>query len=523
MIDIKTIKITSNADFINEQNHITPYIQKHLEKIYTDVLKRKASVYERLQKYIQRYPKVPIFKNYLTTYYMLQNNPAKAYECNRWVLKKHPKYLFATINLGNEYIAKQEYDKVEKLFGEEFLIQNTFSDREEFHIDEIISYYIVVIKYYFEIDDPDSSELIIKMLYELDPYHHKLDVIEGIRMNYNFKKNQERYQEENKHRKSVKSLETKRTTITNPPKFVNKSFAEKLYTKNLDEYSIIISEIDKDDCITPELDLAVAIQDAINRYTYFEEAFDVGRIEENNLAFLSHAIILMREFEIPNGLDLLFNFFRQDHNFIDFWLGDMREDLFTNVLIHYGKDKLESFVSFLTEPNINTYNKAMIGTALIMTSSIHPELKEEVNMHSQNVLRFFQENFENPLIGDTDFLGLFIADLMNVKAVDLLDDIKILFDKEYVGYGICGSYEDVVTAITSEESCIFRLKDINTIQQHYEYLVDNWYKSHDFKLPIETYEADILNDNDKPVLSKKVGRNDPCPCGSGKKYKKCCL
>jgi preprotein translocase subunit SecA len=22
---------------------------------------------------------------------------------------------------------------------------------------------------------------------------------------------------------------------------------------------------------------------------------------------------------------------------------------------------------------------------------------------------------------------------------------------------------------------------------------------------------------------KKVGRNDPCPCGSGKKYKKCCL
>jgi preprotein translocase subunit SecA len=26
----------------------------------------------------------------------------------------------------------------------------------------------------------------------------------------------------------------------------------------------------------------------------------------------------------------------------------------------------------------------------------------------------------------------------------------------------------------------------------------------------------------QPVRSKKVGRNDPCPCGSGKKYKKCC-
>ena len=24
------------------------------------------------------------------------------------------------------------------------------------------------------------------------------------------------------------------------------------------------------------------------------------------------------------------------------------------------------------------------------------------------------------------------------------------------------------------------------------------------------------------VKPPKVGRNDPCPCGSGKKYKKCC-
>lgn len=25
------------------------------------------------------------------------------------------------------------------------------------------------------------------------------------------------------------------------------------------------------------------------------------------------------------------------------------------------------------------------------------------------------------------------------------------------------------------------------------------------------------------VKSPKIGRNDPCPCGSGKKYKKCCM
>lgn len=26
----------------------------------------------------------------------------------------------------------------------------------------------------------------------------------------------------------------------------------------------------------------------------------------------------------------------------------------------------------------------------------------------------------------------------------------------------------------------------------------------------------------RPIVSNKIGRNDPCPCGSGAKYKKCC-
>jgi SWIM/SEC-C metal-binding protein len=32
----------------------------------------------------------------------------------------------------------------------------------------------------------------------------------------------------------------------------------------------------------------------------------------------------------------------------------------------------------------------------------------------------------------------------------------------------------------------------------------------------------LLNPVKTKVAEKKVGRNEPCPCGSGKKYKKCC-
>ena len=36
-------------------------------------------------------------------------------------------------------------------------------------------------------------------------------------------------------------------------------------------------------------------------------------------------------------------------------------------------------------------------------------------------------------------------------------------------------------------------------------------------------EAAAAVDRAKPIRTgPKVGRNDPCPCGSGKKYKQCC-
>ena len=44
----------------------------------------------------------------------------------------------------------------------------------------------------------------------------------------------------------------------------------------------------------------------------------------------------------------------------------------------------------------------------------------------------------------------------------------------------------------------------------------------------EVVKNKITNDSDnsatnKPKVNKsKIGRNDPCSCGSGKKYKNCC-
>jgi preprotein translocase subunit SecA len=44
--------------------------------------------------------------------------------------------------------------------------------------------------------------------------------------------------------------------------------------------------------------------------------------------------------------------------------------------------------------------------------------------------------------------------------------------------------------------------------------------------PAVPHPQEIRDDEARPMpirrTGEKVGRNDPCPCGSGKKYKKCC-
>ena len=36
------------------------------------------------------------------------------------------------------------------------------------------------------------------------------------------------------------------------------------------------------------------------------------------------------------------------------------------------------------------------------------------------------------------------------------------------------------------------------------------------------YDDSVINPKSEPIRVDQIGRNDPCPCGSGKKYKKCC-
>jgi preprotein translocase subunit SecA len=63
--------------------------------------------------------------------------------------------------------------------------------------------------------------------------------------------------------------------------------------------------------------------------------------------------------------------------------------------------------------------------------------------------------------------------------------------------------------------------EINSFFQSPDYVLSTWSGYREDK-------EDKHVDSIKPAIpqkavSEKIGRNDLCPCGSGKKYKKCCM
>lgn len=62
-------------------------------------------------------------------------------------------------------------------------------------------------------------------------------------------------------------------------------------------------------------------------------------------------------------------------------------------------------------------------------------------------------------------------------------------------------------------------------QLEQEFADNGWFGSVEVNedAPEDTTALQLLKDTPKTtVLDKVPGRNDPCQCGSGKKYKKCC-
>lgn len=102
--------------------------------------------------------------------------------------------------------------------------------------------------------------------------------------------------------------------------------------------------------------------------------------------------------------------------------------------------------------------------------------------------------------------GFVVSALLDLKAVEAIEAIRHAFGRGAVEVSIPGDLEDVEIDLG--------LRDRRTTRRpNYGMLAAGGSSP----LTTDRFAPEVL------PRRQEVGRNDPCPCGSGKKYKKCCL
>ena len=531
-MELIPFKITTDDSLLDEQNNITPYVSSLITKLTQEIPKRKENTLKKLLKYTVQFPNVPTFKNHLSYYYSLTNSLEKAKECNLWLMEEHPDYLFGKINHASFLINEDNLDEAKKTLGANLLLHELVPDRDEFHVNEVMSYFAATIKYLIAIRDVDEADKRLAMLEKIDNQHPEYLEAKRKRIISNFDFFTENLLKENLSRIEVPEIDRLtfiQTTVA--PNFTYTDEIEKLYKTDVrkitEEEFAVFDHLDRDKLTN---DLILALEDSIKRFHYFKETF---YDEYSYLDFPSHAFIILTHLKSEEAVPMFLEVLKHNDDYIDFWFGDSLPDLIGPALYYCTENNEAAILAFIKEPNVSAHNKSVAVDYLLKILYYNKDVsRQKFINYCENIIDFIIENKDNEDILDTDFVGYFISDLIEYRVIELLPKIKKLFDLEIVGLMICGDYKEVSEEISKEipeEISNVEIEPYATLTDVYEDYRKRW------PLPSETtkntpsnFDADLYSSFDdvhkeKPIRVSKIGRNEPCPCGSGKKYKKCCL
>ena len=194
--------------------------------------------------------------------------------------------------------------------------------------------------------------------------------------------------------------------------------------------------------------------------------------------------------------------------------GDWITEDMPAILANFGIEGFDDIQDMLFDKKVDPFVRTGAARALFLISEKYPETREK----SIKALRDAISSENNDIAR-----SCFMYDLVHFKDHDTLPFIEFYFKNDMIDDGLM-SMEDVLEYYYGKGSELNSLGNIlaKDSLDIFKDSPNNFYRNSNTGKYLPS-----KNNNDyqptKSILKKEVGRNDPCPCGSGKKYKKCCL
>lgn len=204
--------------------------------------------------------------------------------------------------------------------------------------------------------------------------------------------------------------------------------------------------------------------------------------EDEKIAYAPpHAIMALAQLKIVEPFEAILErieFFEED-------------DYYLNAALRYftalGNQKTDTLIQYFLDKTKSHYNRMLVYESLEKTVLNYPDLTKKIEKASVEYLQRDDELFDS-------LNAVVIFTLIDISKAQHIELIRKVFATKPVDIFYDGDLEDIEIRLGLREKRATKRK-----------------KMFDF--------MDLVEEDN----TEKIGRNEPCPCGSGKKYKKCCL
>lgn len=545
------IKITEEPIGRNKNAEQMAFEQSLHAAITTTFVTDKTVI--AVEKAIEKYPDSEALKNYLYGAYIKTRQPEKAFECLINTVKKHPNYAFGLINLVNHYLQKSELNKASELLTEPFDVRRV--EKEDFiHHSVFISYYQAVVRLELAKGNGKAAEKYHRLMFDYDPKNTIVkslagEILSGRMINMQKKMIAPSARKVEATEKTVLGWKT-----TDKPPVFNHLEVQQLYEIDPEEMpESVIRQLLALPRETFIQDLENMLADLIRRRQHHmnREEWDA-----ETMSFPNHALYFLTELHAYDSLPTILNILRQDEAFLDYWFSDALSDYFVPTIYLLGNRQLPLLKAVVLENNNFHWSRGIMTEVATQTALRQPERRAEIVSFFKDIIEVHLAQPENNNLIDSMFLGSMLNDMLNFESVELEQEIITLFQTGWISDGECGNLEDVLTQLHQPEDPDFsRISPLPaSIFERYTGKYSDKVERKATANPTKMMPEDPYNDflmrqtlgrllekHDKALnkygeddddyyeppqetvkrVEPKVGRNDPCPCGSGKKYKKC--
>jgi len=243
-----------------------------------------------------------------------------------------------------------------------------------------------------------------------------------------------------------------------------------------------------------------------------------------------HAIHILALIKSRESFELLLDIFRYHEDDLGNWL---TEDA-SSLLVAFGEDFIEPIKEFTNDETLETFVRLVATSALAALGKKFPHHQDDIKQHLTKLLKNTQ---------DGTFAGLVADDLASFHDPSVMPDIHRAFEDGIIDDPFVqeDELEEVINGVFSDmDARDFKRNTADPLnhfsRENIEHLHMINYEEDDGDEEDEDdgeFEDEIdsvlKDDYSEPAMEeikpkeKKIGRNELCPCGSGKKYKKCCM